>query len=251
MRQIRGGGGEYTHLTKSLQTDKPTQKQKAHSCKIAKNTQRYPHDYRTAKKELYGLYLEANFESSFYCDCPYTSHDKKYDKISCDLQIKGDTINTEHIVPASIIGEVYPCWQDGGRKNCVKTSQEFAMPYSDLHNLQPVVGRLNNKRSNYPFVFDIKNIKNQFGKCGMKISKNLKQVAPPKNKRGAIARTYLYMHDCYRVPLTIDEHKQYLKWHEQNPPTKWEKKRNQIIKKIQGNFNHWIINNISNQKGNK
>ena len=43
------------------------------------------------------------------------------------------------------------CWQEGGRKNCIKTDAVFKKMEADLYNLKPAIGEVNGDRSNYQF----------------------------------------------------------------------------------------------------
>ena len=66
-------------------------------------------------------------------------------------------------------------------------------------------------------------------------------VQPPKASRGAIARTYLYMADYYKLKLSKADRRLMLGWNKMHPPTAWECKREQLISAKQGNRNEFVV----------
>lgn len=64
------------------------------------------------------------------------------DLASCGYEVRkrserANRIEWEHIVPAADFGRQRQCWQEGGRKNCVKNDPLFAQMEGDMHNLVP------------------------------------------------------------------------------------------------------------------
>lgn len=61
----------------------------------------------------------------------------------------------------------------------------------------------------------------QYGQCEMVVDFKDRKVQPPKNSRGAIARTYLYMHDRYEFRLSKSQERLLRVWAEY-PVSDWD-----------------------------
>lgn len=200
--------------------------------------------FRQAKKELAALY-KGQHQTSFYCGCDFQYKGKKLypDLNSCGYvvrkqQKRASRIEWEHVMPAWAFGHQRQCWQQGGRKAC-KKDPEFRTMEGDMHNLVPAIGEVNGDRSNYGFS-QWNGIPTQYGQCDMVVDFKNKQVQPPEVSRGAIARTYFYMADRYALKLSNKETQLFKAWDKLYPPTRWECKRNVLIKNTQGNENRFI-----------
>jgi len=200
--------------------------------------------FSKAKKQLAALYKDQH-QTSFYCGCDFYYKGKKLkpDLNSCGYEIRkqkkrANRIEWEHVMPAWAFGHQRQCWQNGGRKAC-KKDKVFRKMEGDMHNLVPAIGEVNGDRSNYRFT-EWNGQPTQYGQCNMIVDFKRKQVQPPTESKGTIARTYLYMADRYNVKLSKKEKKVYQVWNKQNPPTRWECKRNELIEKAQGNRNTFI-----------
>lgn len=158
------------------------------------------------------------------------------------------SVSWEHIVPAYEIGKNRECWNNylctdengkkfKGRKCCRKIDAEFKEAEADLHNLQPAVHTLNLKRSNLKYGITDNETEKIYG-CDFKISG--RTAEPPENIRGDIARTYFYMIDKYNIDITPEQLELFKLWDEQDKVSEWERKRNELIFKIQGNRNKFI-----------
>ena len=134
-------------------------------------------------------------------------------------------------MPAWAFGHQRQCWQNGGRKAC-KKDKAFKQMAGDMHNLVPAIGEINGDRSNYRFS-QWNGQPTQYGQCHMLVDFKNKQVQTPQHSKGAIARSYFYMADRYKLKLSKKEKKQ-------NPPSRGECRRNEMIKKKQGNGNRFI-----------
>lgn len=85
-------------------------------------------------------------------------------------------IEAEHIVPASYFGKTRECWlKKPGRQNCENTDKYFNLIESDLHNLYPSVGEVNNERLNFAFSDSIKKT-SPFGQCQMLIDRKDREL---------------------------------------------------------------------------
>ena len=131
----------------------------------------------------------------------------------------------EHIVPQSLIST-------DGKKN-------------DLHNLAGVESVLNSSRGNKKFGDSMISYK-IYEEC--KISKNL---FSPFTGKGDSARVCAYMMETYGG--SIDKHKliedeTILRWNYENPPSDYEKRKNEFIYKLQGTYNRFVDNHQSLQE---
>lgn len=201
-------------------------------------------NFRKAKKLLAQMY-QGQHQNSFYCGCDFSYSGKKLipDLNSCGYQVRkqqkrASRIEWEHIVPAWAFGHQRQCWQNGGRKAC-KKDPEFRLMEGDMHNLVPAIGEVNGDRSNYRFI-EWNGLPTQYGQCDIVIDFKNKQVQPPQQSRGSIARAYLYMANQYQLKLSKKETKLFNAWNKANPPGRWECARNEMIGSIQGNKNRFI-----------
>ncbi|SDT14115.1 endonuclease [Pseudomonas oryzae] len=168
---------------------------------------------------------------TFYCGCAY--QDNRVDLASCGYRPRKNReraarIEWEHVVPAWVIGHQRQCWQRGGREHCSKSDPLFARAEADLHNLVPAIGEVNGDRSNFPFAL-LPTRPHQYGQCQMVVDFRARKAMPPEHTRGAIARTYLYMHERYRLLLSKQDRQLYEAWHRQYPADDEERRRNQAI----------------------
>jgi deoxyribonuclease-1 len=154
----------------------------------------------------------------------------------------------EHVVPAENFGRTFSEWREGhpqcvnskgksfkGRNCASKVSEEYRLMQSDIYNLFPTIGAVNAMRSNYNFVAQVDK-KSSFGSCDMKI--NDRKAEPPKESKGRIARTYLYMDVTYkRFSMNKSQAQLMHAWDKLYPVSVWECKRAKRIESIQGNIN--------------
>lgn len=186
---------------------------------------------------------------------------KVYDIAPEELQNKAERMEWEHIVPAENFGRTFKEWSEG-HKNCVshkgkhfkgrscaeQESEDFRYMYTDMYNLYPAIGAVNYLRSNFNFTqFNRKdNVKNLFGSCELKISRN--RVEPRDEIKGLIARTYFYMEDTYPRYKIGEPMRGVLKaWAKTYPVTRWECERAYRIEKVQGNPNKIVKKECQNK----
>jgi deoxyribonuclease-1 len=74
----------------------------------------------------------------------------------------------------------------------------------------------------------------------MKIDFKAKAAEPPARARGAIARTYFYMRDQYKLNLSRQQTQLFTAWDRQYPVTAWECERDNRIANVQGNHNPYV-----------
>lgn len=200
--------------------------------------------FSKAKKQLAAIY-KGQHQTSFYCGCDFYYKGKKLkpDLNSCGYEIRkqkkrAKRIEWEHVVPAWAFGHQRACWQNGGRKAC-KKDKAFRQMEGDMHNLVPAIGEVNGDRANYRFT-EWNGQPTKYGQCDIVVDFKRKQVQPPEQSKGTIARAYFYMADRYNLRLSKKEQKLFKAWNKQHPPSRWECQRNTQIEKLQGNRNPFI-----------
>jgi len=141
-------------------------------------------------------------------------------------------------MPAYWFGHQRQCWQNGGRKACRK-DPVFTQMEGDLHNLQPAIGEINGDRSNYRFSM-LAGEERLYGKCDFEVDFKGRKAEPRPTVRGDIARTYLYMADKYNLPLSRQQRRLFEVWTKSDPVDPWERQRNRLIARVQGDSNPYI-----------
>ena len=183
---------------------------------------------------------------SFYCGCEIKREGKKLvpELDGCGYQVRkqqvrASRIEWEHIVPAWEFGHQRQCWQSGGRKNCTRSDELFNRMEGDLHNLVPAIGEVNGDRSNYRYS-EWNGRPDQYGQCRMLVDFKGRRAQPPAETRGAIARTYLYMQQQYRLGIAKQQLRLFEAWNRQYPASDWECERDHRINEVQGNRNPFV-----------
>ncbi|MBY6187576.1 endonuclease [Marinobacter hydrocarbonoclasticus] len=204
-----------------------------------------PQSFSQAKRELFKLYTGPLAPQTLYCGCDFSATGKKLlpDLAGCGYQVRkqdkrANRIEWEHVMPAWQFGHQLQCWQQGGRSECRKDPR-FKVMEADLHNLYPAVGEVNGDRSNYRFS-DWNGAATQYGQCQMVVDFKGRKAQPPVAARGIIARTYLYMAEQYRLPLSAQQEKLMKAWHNMHPADKAECERHRHVSKLQGHPNRFV-----------
>ena len=209
--------------------------------------------FNTAKKHVYAMH--AGNPVSFYCECRFTRKTPELE--TCAFRSEKPSARTkrieiEHIVPAAHLGGDLPAWEKGHRqckegdgssfkgRNCArKMSELYRRMESDLYNLRPVIGEINQARRDY-IMGELPGEARRFGKCDLEIAQ---QTMEPRPKiRGDIARTWFYMEWAYpgRVRLTAWQRKLYTVWSEADPVDAAERAWARDVARVQGNTNPFI-----------
>lgn len=202
---------------------------------------------KTKKILLKKVYFDNQY--TFYCGNPYEIKqidgkektviikDKKYFTSRNDTFFnfwdnneRAKTVEWEHVMPVEYFAKDLPCWKDGGRKACSK-DKTFKIMESDMINLVPAIGEINNDRSNFRFGEKLPK-KGQYGKCEFEVDSKNKIAYPKKEIRGDIARIYLYMSKTYNIKLSKKDKEMFEKWDLEDPISEWERVRNQRINKV-------------------
>ncbi len=180
-------------------------------------------DYDTARP-IFWSKLYPNGGETLYCG-------QKFGKR------RGRKYNVEHVFPMSWVIRELKC---GTRTECREKSKIFNRIEADLHNLYPVVKSINDARGSFRYGV-IPGEKRKFGKrCDFEVNFKIRVVEPREAARGEIARAMFYMKDTYGMVIFRKQGELLLKWHVEDPPSQFEKQRNEMIEKIQGNRNKFI-----------
>lgn len=189
--------------------------------------------FKQAKRIAVTLY--ENNQTTFYCNCNYSKQGKKLipDHESCGYKPRKEAkraarIEWEHVVPAWAFGHQLQCWQDGGRKNCRKTSEQFRIMEADLHNLVPTIGEINGNRSNYSFAM-LEGEPRVYGSCDFEVDFKARKAEPRPEVRGDIARIYFYMQRTYGLKISDKQLKLFKAWNKEDPMSDWEAEKIKLI----------------------
>ena len=182
--------------------------------------------FYSAKKHL--IETLPDNATSLYCGCNIKRQGKKLvpDPNACGYvprnavtrsgkpNARATRIEWEHIVSAWEFGHQLQCWQEGGRKNCIKVSAQFRKMEADINNLAPAIGEINADRSNYSFGMIAGNA-NQYGRCQVKVDFKQRVVEPPFYARKRIADAYFYMQKTYGLKISDKQQKLFTAWQNQ------------------------------------
>ncbi|MDX1813118.1 MAG: endonuclease, partial [Gammaproteobacteria bacterium] len=151
---------------------------------------------------------------------------------------KHDDLAVELVYPIQWVVEYLGC---GSLQECRTESRRFNRIEADLHNYYPVLKMINRARSDYVFG-DIPGEYREFFECDFEQDVRTKTVEARTIARGNIARALFYMHWEYGLPIDNHNINTLIAWHTEDPPSKDEKRRNDIIQKLQGTRNIFIDN---------
>ncbi len=141
----------------------------------------------------------------------------------------------EQIYPVSWMLKHMNC---NSRRQCrLDTKSRFTRMEADMHNLYPAWQETNVSRRDTPFGM-IDGEDWRYEKCDFE--RHLGITEPRPLARGNIARSIFYMHTEYGVPVYKDMLAQLKVWNREDPPSKQEILRNNIIEELQGNRNKFI-----------
>jgi len=129
----------------------------------------------------------------------------------------------------------------GDVTTCRANSARFSRIEADLHNLYPVMAMTGNARRDYKFG-QVDGEYRDFFECDFEVDGARKIVEPRQSANGNIARALLYMVDEYHLPLVAEQMSLMLRWNSEDPPSKDEKRRNNLIESLQGTRNRFIDN---------
>ena len=145
-------------------------------------------------------------------------------------------VNIEHVYPMSWVTHAVGC---GDRDTCRRYSDLFNQIEADIHNMYPARQDLNYLRGSLSFGM-IAGEERNFSDFDFEVDMQKRVIEPTLASRGNIARSMLYMADAYDLNIFTRQRKLLKSWHEQDPPSEREQRRNDLIEQVQGNRNHFI-----------
>ncbi len=145
-------------------------------------------------------------------------------------------VNVEHVFPMAWVTNELLC---GERMQCRQGSERFNRIESDMHNLYPSLRIINEARGSYPFG-ELWGEPRDFGACDFEVSTSKRLAEPRPEARGEIARAMFYMHDAYDLPIFRRQLQMLKDWNREDPPEAAERRRNDIIERLQGSRNRFI-----------
>ena len=151
---------------------------------------------------------------------------------------KNDDLTIEHVYPVQWVVEYLGC---GTTEQCRNESRRFNRIEADLHNYYPTLKMIKRARSNYAYG-DIPGEYREFFECDFEQDVRNEIVEARTIARGNIARALFYRHWEYGLPINNHNINTLIAWHTEDPPSKDEKRRNDIIEKLQGTRNTFIDN---------
>ncbi len=154
---------------------------------------------------------------------------------------RGDAINeklsVEHVFPADTIAETEPGCTN---RKCSATRVQRAM--ADLQNLWPALQKVNSSRSKLRFGLLPETVGARFPDIcpAFRRGSGTQAVVEPRDEiKGDVARSLVYMHFVYGLPLegAVNDKELLLTWMNQDPPDQEEFRRNVLIDHLQGTTN--------------
>jgi deoxyribonuclease-1 len=147
------------------------------------------------------------------------------------------SLSVEHVFPADAIAETEPGCTD---RTCPAPRVQHAM--ADLQNLWPAFQRVNSSRSNLRYgEIPGEDARRYAEFCpDFERTAGAKALVEPRDDiKGDVARSLVYMHFVYGLPLenAIADKGLLLGWMQADPPDAEELRRNALIDKLQGTPN--------------
>jgi len=123
--------------------------------------------------------------------------------------------------------------------SCRDKKPRFNSIEADLHNYYPVLLMTGRARNDYSFG-EIPGEFREYYECDYETDGQDRLVEPRRSARGNIARALLYMHVEYKLPLSEKQLKWSKRWHNEDPASADEKRRNTVIENRQKTRNTFV-----------
>ena len=148
-----------------------------------------------------------------------------------------EKLSVEHVFPADAIAETEPGCTN---RTCSATRVQRAM--ADLQNLWPALQKVNSSRSKLRYGVLPVSVKPRFPEICPSFRRGIgvQAVVEPRDEvKGDVARSLVYMHYVYGLPLedAVSDKSLLLTWMSQDPPDEEELRRNVLIDHLQGTPN--------------
>jgi len=149
---------------------------------------------------------------------------------------KPDWINIEHIFPMAWVVNALKCKD---RRDCRYNQEKFNYIESDLHNLYPSRRDLNMLRASHRFGV-IKGEVRIVGSYDFKVDAKKRIVEPAPASQGEVARSMFHMSNTYDLKIFKKQAETLAYWNKVDQPSNEERRRNDLIEKLQGTRNRYI-----------
>lgn len=149
---------------------------------------------------------------------------------------RGRGINIEHVMPMAWAMNAFGC---DDRNECRRSNSRFRTIEADIHNLFPSRRDINRARGSFTFGM-VQGEPREFGKCDFEVDRRRRRVEPRTAVRGEVARAIFYMHDRYGMEIFGRLGRLLKDWNRADPPSADERRRNDLIERLQGNRNRFI-----------
>jgi len=227
----------------------------------AKDWASEPPSFGTAKNRLYQVYTSHHLLRTFYCGCAFDGATHQVDLNTCPAvkdKKRGGQVEWEHIVPASRIRR-FPwtpasfapsCQGEVDPEGCAEhRAQGKPAAVSNPYNLVPSSGAVNAARSNRRMV-EFEQTTGGRALCTLHFGANGGEVEPGDQRKGPVARAYLYMDQSvfWGELLGEGERALYQRWSDAHRVTEAECLRAEVIREHTGVVN-LLVEGLCRPKG--
>jgi deoxyribonuclease-1 len=192
------------------------------------------HTYKTydEARRIFWRKLYPHGGTELYCGVDFDAAHQTPDNLA---------MSVEHTFPADAIAETEPGCTD---RSCPAPRVQRAM--ADLNNLWPALGRVNSSRSRLRYGVISGEDSRRFTEfCpDFERTSGAKALVEPRDDvKGDIARSLVYMHFVYGLPLedAVTDKGMLLGWMHTDPPDAEEMRRNALIDQLQGTPNPLLM----------
>jgi deoxyribonuclease-1 len=144
----------------------------------------------------------------------------------------------EWVYPMQWVMEHLQC---GSTEECRAQNAKFNRIEADLHNMYPAKARIVHARKDYRYGI-IPGEYREFFECNFEYDVREQLAEPRSIARGNVARSIFYMHIEYGLPIDPRMMDLLQRWNSEDPPSKDELRRNDLLEKLQGTRNPFIDN---------
>jgi deoxyribonuclease-1 len=184
------------------------------------------HDYDRLASGLFWRSLYPDGGWTLYCGLHFKRNRRAAD---------GRPVDIDHLYPIAAMLRHLEC---RNRMECRERERErFGVMEADMHNLYPVWQPIITYRNGRVFG-EISGEDHRFDDCDLEWRRGV--LEPRPLARGNIARAILYMQERYGLPLDPAEREVLVRWNLEDPPSRQELNRNDLIERLQGNRNPYI-----------
>lgn len=210
-----------------------------------------PTNFNDAKKISFKLF--SIHKQTLYCQCNYKEN-KNISLTSCNMEAasshtRSHNIEWEHIVPASKLATDHACWTKNicqhssgkkyhGRKCCEHIDKDFRLAESELYNLWPANGLINQLRENYSYAA-LPFTDYAYG-CKFIVDNFNHKIEPSDESKGIVARASLFIFKKNHLNLNKKQQDLFNLWDLLYPPREWELTWAKKVAKIEGYDNPYI-----------